>query len=56
VYLKVIGSSSRGNGYVLESNTGSLMIECGIQFKQTQKALEFDLSDIKGCLISHEHL
>jgi phosphoribosyl 1,2-cyclic phosphodiesterase len=32
------------------------MIECGIEFKKIQQALDFDLSRIKGCLISHEHL
>ena len=56
MHLKVINSSSKGNGYVLESNTDSLLIECGVKFKQIQSTLNYDLSSIKGCLISHEHL
>lgn len=56
MFLKVIGSSSHGNSYILESKTGSLLLECGIQFKKIQKAVNFDLSKLRGCLISHEHL
>jgi phosphoribosyl 1,2-cyclic phosphodiesterase len=56
VHLKVIGSSSKGNSYVLRSDTGTLLIECGVPFKQIQKAVNFDISNIQGCLISHEHL
>jgi len=53
--LKVLGSSSGGNCYLLQTNTGDLMIECGIKFKKIQQSLKFNLSGIKGCLISHEH-
>ena len=31
------------------------MIECGVPFKEIQKALDFDYSGVVGCLISHEH-
>jgi phosphoribosyl 1,2-cyclic phosphodiesterase len=53
--LKVLGSSSKGNCYILESPTGSLLLECGLPFKEIQKELDFDLSDVVGCLVSHEH-
>lgn len=53
--LKVIGSGSKGNAYLLESPTGTLLLECGIKFKDIQKALNFNLSKVRGCLISHEH-
>ncbi|SPF51193.1 Metallo-beta-lactamase domain protein (fragment) [Candidatus Desulfosporosinus infrequens] len=56
MHLKVISSSSRANGYVLESDTGSLLIECGVSFKKIQQSLDFNLSRIRGCLITHEHL
>jgi phosphoribosyl 1,2-cyclic phosphodiesterase len=56
VHLKVISSCSKGNCYVLESDAGSLLIECGVPFNQIQKAVNFDISNIQGCLISHEHL
>jgi phosphoribosyl 1,2-cyclic phosphodiesterase len=53
--LKVLGSSSKGNSYVLITPTGSLLIEAGLPFKEIQKGLNFDLSSVVGCLISHEH-
>lgn len=56
VRLKVINSCSGGNSYILQSDTGSLLIECGVPFKRIQKALDFDLSNVQGCLISHAHL
>jgi len=53
--LKVIGSSSKGNSYILEAETGNLLLDAGVPFKEIQKALDFDLSRVLGCLITHEH-
>jgi phosphoribosyl 1,2-cyclic phosphodiesterase len=53
--LKVLGSSSSGNCYILKSDTGSLLLECGLPWNQIQKGLDYDLSDIQGCLITHSH-
>lgn len=53
--LKVLGSSSKGNSYILSTPTGSLLIECGLPFKELQKGLDFDLSNVVGCLVTHEH-
>lgn len=53
--LKVLGSSSAGNCYILSNDTESLIIECGVRFDAIQKGLGFDLSKVSGCLISHEH-
>ncbi len=53
--VHVIGSSSRGNCYILETPTDWLMLECGVNFRDTQKTLNFDLSKIVGCLVTHEH-
>jgi len=53
--LKVIGSSSKGNSYILETDTGSLILDAGVPFREIQKALSFDLSSVRGCLITHEH-
>jgi phosphoribosyl 1,2-cyclic phosphodiesterase len=49
-------SSSKGNLYMLTSDKGMrLMIECGVKWKKLQEALNYDLKNIVGCLISHEH-
>jgi len=53
--LKVLGSSSTGNGYILENDTEALIIEAGIRLSTVKKALGFNISKIAGALVSHEH-
>lgn len=53
--LKVIGSSSAGNCYLLIGETETLIIEAGVRFKDIKKALNFDLTKIVGCIVSHQH-
>ncbi len=54
--LKVLGSSSRGNCYLLQaSNKQTLIVEAGIDFKDVRKALDFKITDVVGCLVTHEH-
>ncbi len=53
--LKVLSSSSSGNCYILESPTGSLLIEAGIPWKKILQGLEYDIREVVACLISHEH-
>lgn len=53
--LRVLGSSSKGNCYILSTPTGSLLIEAGLPWKEIQKGLNFDLSGVMGCLVTHEH-
>lgn len=49
-------SSSSGNLYLATASNGKrLMIECGVTWSKLQKALNYDLSGIEGCLITHEH-
>lgn len=54
--LKVIGSSSKGNAYVLDGQRESLVIEAGIKLKEVKRAIGFDnLPKVVGCIISHSH-
>lgn len=53
--LKVLGSSSQGNAYILDNNKEALLIECGVHFTAIQKAVNFDITRIKGTLLTHEH-
>lgn len=53
--LKVIGSSSRGNCYLIYNDTECLVLECGISFKEVKKALGFNLSTVTAALVTHEH-
>lgn len=54
--LKCIASSSAGNCYLLEGGKEILIIELGINFKDTKKALNYDLSKVVGAVVSHAHL
>lgn len=53
--LKILGSSSKGNAYLLYNQYESLLLECGVHVRDIKRALNFDLSKLKGCLVSHEH-
>ena len=54
--LKCLGSSSKGNCYLLIGKKETLIIEAGIAFNEVKKALNFNVSNVVGCIVSHEHL
>lgn len=54
--LKVLGSSSSGNCYILESDTEALIIEAGLPFMEVKKAINFNVRKIVGVICSHRHL
>ena len=55
--LKVLGSSSSGNCYLIEINKNDkLILDAGINFKEVQRELHFNFKEIKGVLITHEHM
>jgi phosphoribosyl 1,2-cyclic phosphodiesterase len=53
--LKVLGSSSQGNCYILENDNEALILEAGINFSEVKRALNFNIAKVVGCLITHEH-
>lgn len=53
--LRIIGSSSAGNAYLLDGKNESLLIECGVPFGKVEKAVNFAFSKVKGVIVSHEH-
>lgn len=54
--LIVLGSGSKGNCYLLRSANGeTLMIECGLPFKEIMRGIGFSIKGIAGCLVSHRH-
>ena len=48
-------SSSHGNLYEIQTVDGRLLIECGVSITKLKKALDYDLSYIYGCIVSHGH-
>ena len=54
--LKVFGTGSKGNAYALTDSKGNtLLIEAGMPIKLVKEYLDFDMSKIVGCLLSHSH-
>lgn len=53
--IKVVGSSSKGNAYLLDDSKTKLLLECGVGWRQLQQADGFKTSEIAGCLVTHEH-
>lgn len=55
IEIKTLESSSKGNCYYITDGSTPLLLEAGINFKQIRQALNFNTSDLGGCLITHEH-
>ena len=53
--LKVLNSRSEGNCYILENEASALVIEAGVSLMEVKKALDFNISKIVGCIVTHEH-
>ena len=56
ISVNAIGSSSKGNAYIIDSGNSKLMLECGISWRKIKEAIHFKTSDVDGILISHSHL
>lgn len=54
--INVIASSSKGNACLIEHGPHKLLIDAGINIKAIGKALAHRITDLDGCLISHEHM
>ena len=51
--IKIIGSGSSGNGYVIECKDESLVLELGMPYEDYVKNTDF--GKISACLVSHKH-
>jgi phosphoribosyl 1,2-cyclic phosphodiesterase len=55
IEITSLASSSKGNCYRVTDGNTPLLLECGIPIKDIKRGMGFKLSEIKGCLVSHEH-
>lgn len=55
IEIKPLASGSRGNCYWVSDGTQPLLLECGISYSEIQKGVDFKISELSGCFISHEH-
>lgn len=54
--LHIINSNSNGNCYILKDSKGKmLLLECGVQIQKIKEAVNFDLQNIVGCILTHSH-
>ena len=53
--LRIVGSSSRGNAYILDCGDEQLIIELGCSWNDIMSNLNYDLSRVRFALTSHVH-
>ena len=56
MYIKVIGTGSSGNGYVIETSDWLILLEAGMKPQEMLDAIDYETSKVSGCFISHEHI
>lgn len=52
--LKILGSSSKGNCYLLETEKETLILDCGVAYRNISKAIDKEKT-LVGCILSHGH-
>lgn len=53
--LKCLASGSSGNAYIIECANEKMLVELGIGWKDVLRGLNYDLSNITACLVTHAH-
>lgn len=54
--IKVFGSGSSGNCYLANINGDRILLEAGLPYKKIQKAMDYKVYELEGCLVTHEHM
>ncbi|MBO1514310.1 MBL fold metallo-hydrolase [Metabacillus bambusae] len=55
IEVTALASSSKGNCYRVTDGHTPLLLECGINYREIQKGLDFKMSEVAACLVTHEH-
>lgn len=53
--VRVLASSSKGNACRVSDGKTTLLLDCGLSFKDLQTRLGYEVSNLAGCLLTHEH-
>ncbi len=53
--IKVIATGSTGNCYRVSDGKTVVLLEAGISFTKIKKGLNYKLSEIDRCIVTHEH-
>lgn len=55
VEILTLDSGSQANCYLIKHEGQTLIIDCGVHITTIKKALNYDFSNVVGCILSHEH-
>lgn len=57
MFMRVINTGSQpGNCYALQAESGEiLLLDCGCKYSEILKGISYRISDVVGCLLTHEH-
>jgi phosphoribosyl 1,2-cyclic phosphodiesterase len=53
--IDILASSSQANAYRIDDGDKTILIECGMRFKALRQALNFKVSGLAACFVTHEH-
>lgn len=54
--IRVVGTGSSGNSYILEEDNGKkIILDLGMTFKEIKKSINFEVGAIQFALVTHEH-
>ena len=54
--LKCIATGSDGNSYAIKADNGEiLLLDAGIPLDEIKKGIGFDVGNLVGCAVTHEH-
>lgn len=53
--LKVVGSGSSGNCYLLQTEKETLILELGCKWSEVLEMLDYKIEKVLGVLVSHAH-
>lgn len=56
MFVRCIGTGSNGNSYALYDDSNKvLLLDLGLSKREIVKAIDYRVSDVVGCVISHGH-
>jgi Cft2 family RNA processing exonuclease len=51
------GTGSSGNNYILRDDSGKmLLLDLGLKKSEIMKAIDYNVSDVEGAIVTHGHL
>ena len=53
--IKVLGSGSSGNCYIVGDGKSRLLLDAGLPIRQIQAGCDYKVNEVAGCLVTHNH-